>query len=266
MSLWLVIVVRLMNCTLDGINQEKRFAFDAPHTRVATLRYLKVNDDGWRLALVLLFLVPVLLPIFFAIFSRAVRVLGSFLFLLLFFPILLVFLAGSLRLWHERRTQIALQGYSIGFYGARETQVELQLIVDGIENAVPQEVEVFALWIKGWRDIFQHRLRCEMRFTRLQIAEFDGGLLVGDGEAIGQPAAIGGPVKSTNATIVTAVQYARGTGLKVKGYQLVTMVGERDHIVGGRDSQGTHPAKFDIGKRLRFAGIFGVENDQAFSP
>ena len=43
------------------------------------------------------------------------------------------------------------------------------------------------------------------------------------------------------------------------------MVRNGNSIIGGRDNQVSGPAKFNISKGLWLTGIFGVENDQAFT-
>ncbi len=141
----------------------------------------------------------------------------------------------------------------------------MQAVVHGVENTVSQEVQVLAIGIKRGRDIFENWLGHEMGFAGLQAAEFDSGFLIREGEAIGQPASIRRPGKAPYTAVVAAIKHARGTCLQVNREQFIAMIGNGNHVTGGRNNHRNGSSKLDIGKRLRLAAPFGIEDEQALA-
>ena len=81
----------------------------------------------------------------------------------------------------------------------------MQRVVNGVELAGGEEVEVFSGRIPGWRAIRKFRLRDEPRFTGFDFAEFDGGGSLCRRETIGEPIAIGCPRRAADAVVVALV-------------------------------------------------------------
>src|SRR5579859_4205134 len=129
-----------------------------------------------------------------------------------------------------------------------------------------QEIQVLSLRVKAGGNIIEHWLGDDMRLARFQLAQLDGRLLIGEWEAIGQPASIGRPVHAPDAAEIAAIQHARRGAFQVNRYQFVAVIAQRYHVISRRNSHRKYAPELDIGKGTRFAGILRIENDQAFSP
>src|SRR6266567_4659640 len=170
---------RLVDCSLDRKSQEQRFALGPADTGVTAFGYrerhnapgnpIQVNGNWSRFVCVFCLALLTLLPFFSTLFS----LLGPFAFFLLLhtFLLFLPLLIGSFGFRNKRRAQVAAQHNSIWLHTTREAEIELQVVIDRVEDAIPQEVQVFPFRIKCRRDIVKYRIGHNMRFAALHIAE-----------------------------------------------------------------------------------------------
>src|SRR4051812_20503940 len=103
-----------------------------------------------------------------------------------------LFLARRQAAWRrvEGRRAVRLQGHQIGTRRAREGEIEVHAVVDRIEGARGEEVEVAPLRIEGRRVIAEVTGGSGNRTTAGDFVEAEGGAARRGGEREGDPGAV----------------------------------------------------------------------------
>ena len=148
----------------------------------------------------------------------------------------------------ERVGDVAAQGGDVRAHRVREAEVELQRVVDRVEVARRDEVEVLAFGIPGRRAILAQRLgRIDQR----------AALAVGDAHDrrarfrrphVGEPAAVGREREIDAAPGLARVEQSR-LAAEVEHEQFVPVVGERQPIAARRGDEFGDAS--DIGRSSR---------------
>ena len=103
-------------------------------------------------------------------------------------------------------------------------------VVDRIEFAPRQEIEVPAFRIECGRKIQQHRLGGACDLAILKAAKLDDRSVQRFGAAIREPFSIRREIESEYERVLAAVEYARIFRRQIDQHQLVAMIGQRDLI------------------------------------
>ena len=134
----------------------------------------------------------------------------------------------------ERGPAAALQRDQVRPHRAREGEFELHAVVDRIERAHRQEVQVLALGIEGGGKVAELRLRRQRCRAARHVVELDRRVPCVGPERVGEPRAVGRPRGVFGASRVAALDQRQRACVDIAQQHFVAMVGDRDPRAGGR--------------------------------
>ena len=169
--------------------------------------------------------------------------------------------ADAARLGIERRPPAGLQRDQVGPRAAREAEVEADVVVDRIEGAHRDEVEIAPFGIERRRRVAELGLG-ERRSSSVARAreQLERDVARVGGEGVGEPGAVGRPGEVVAAAVLARVDGAERAALDVADPDLVAMIGERDLAA---DRRGDERADVAGVPRQRARAPSGGEDDQA---
>src|SRR5262249_42503900 len=132
----------------------------------------------------------------------------------------------------------------------------MQLVVDRVEVALADEIQVLALGVEGWASITQRRPCGEGGLAAFDLDQLDRTGLGGVAEAVGKPAPVERPGHAFDPTELAPVELLHGRRLAAAVYvqQLVTVVRDRDRVLGWRDIQVDDASYVEVGERAGWLG------------
>ncbi len=176
--------------------------------------------------------------------------------------IVVAILMNRLRLRHERRRHVVAQRYDEWPAGLREAQVELQRIVDRVEVARRDEIQILAVRIPDRRLIRPQRRRNVVDLSRANLDDANDRRALCRRPNVSQEASVGREGQTGDAMRRAGVEDANLSVVEVRDAQLVAVVRKSDDVVGGRADHVGNAADVSAGDQARLARRVGpVECD-----
>src|SRR5262249_43806156 len=155
------------------------------------------------------------------------------------------------------------QGYRVRAAAPRKAEVEVQLVVHGIEVAQTDDVEVPALRVPGGAGVAQHGPGGVYRPAVVHIEQHDGPGVGRPGVAVREPPPVRRPRGVFDPPVLAVVEAAYGRLVQRDQQQLVAVVGDRDAVAGRGDGEVDHPANVEIVEYARRGAAVGGEDHEA---
>ena len=165
---------------------------------------------------------------------------------------------------HERRTEVLAQGHKRRAHPARESQIEMHVVVDGIKLAIRKKVEILPLRIERRRHVAQHRPRDRTLLPGGDLTEPQDAQVRGFLKTVRQPPAVRRPSQTRDPPVAAAVEHPHFLPRKVDQNQLVPVVGQSNLVLLWRHLQLDRPARVEAREPHRLFASVGVEDHQGF--
>ena len=130
----------------------------------------------------------------------------------------------------------------------------MHVVVDRIERAQRQEIEILPLRIERGAVVAEFRLRDQRGLLRPDLVQLDRAMPEARPERVGEPCAIGRPREVVAASGVAAIDHRQRAGFEIADQHFVAMVGDRDPLSLRCGAQREHAP--DVPReRARLAGL-----------
>ena len=170
----------------------------------------------------------------------------------------LAFAAHSTWCRIERRRRVIAQRDQIGARGAWKRQLELHRVVNGVERAHRQKIQIAAVGIERRRIVAEAGLGHQRRLRGRHTIQLDRAMAGARPERVREPFAIGRPRELFGASGIAVIDDRHLSRIEIADDDFVAMIGDRDAIRFRRGAHLQHAA--DIPLHGSIASRVGTEH------